>query len=50
MFTVFFLKKNVEEGIEHTLDIYMKVLKDLKRTKKYRIFVHPVVPVLNETR
>lgn len=41
---------NVEEGIEHTLDIYMKVLKDLKRTKKYRIFVHPVVPVLNETR
>mmetsp|Transcript_86982 Transcript_86982/g.130416 ORF Transcript_86982/g.130416 Transcript_86982/m.130416 type:complete len:837 (-) Transcript_86982:22-2532(-) len=42
--------ETVEEGIEHTIDIYMEKLKEVKKQKAIQIFVHPVIPVLDETR
>eukprot|EP01132_Coremiostelium_polycephalum_P003811 gene3811-4741_t len=42
--------KDIEEGMEVSIDIYIKALKDLISKYKYKIFIHPVVPVLNETR
>ncbi|KAM9961394.1 hypothetical protein ACTFIR_004239 [Dictyostelium discoideum] len=42
--------KDVEEGMNVTIDYYISALKDLVDKYKYKIFIHPVVPVLNETR
>lgn len=39
----------IEEGISVTVDIYMCVLKRLL-LKGFELFIHPVPPVLNETR
>merc|ERR1712137_285120 len=41
---------SVQEGIDHTIDIFMQVLTEIKQKKNLNILVHPVVPVLNETR
>lgn len=41
---------DVEEGIQTAINIYMEVLLGLVEKRKFKIFVHPVVPVLNETR
>ena len=41
---------SLEDGIAHTIKIYISVLKDLVKTRRLKIFVHPVPPVLNETR
>ncbi|KAK5575602.1 hypothetical protein RB653_006735 [Dictyostelium firmibasis] len=42
--------KDIEEGMNITIDYYISALKDLVDKYKYKIFIHPVVPVLNETR
>eukprot|EP00850_Spirogloea_muscicola_P010195 SM000059S18672 [mRNA] locus=s59:358069:363417:+ [translate_table: standard] len=41
---------DVEEGIEVTVDIYIKVLLKLIHKRGFKIFVHPVPPVLDITR
>eukprot|EP01133_Synstelium_polycarpum_P007419 gene7419-8679_t len=41
---------SIEEGMEVTIDIYINALKDLIAKYQYKAYVHPVVPVLNETR
>jgi len=33
-----------------TVDIYIDVLLRLSKDRSFQIFVHPIVPVLNETR
>lgn len=48
-FKVFFLK-NLEEAVTVTVNIYIDILLKLIKTKKFRIFIHPTVPLLNETR
>ncbi|EFA78366.1 hypothetical protein PPL_09017 [Heterostelium album PN500] len=40
----------IEEGMGITIDIYIKALKELVSKYNYKIYIHPVVPVLNETR
>ena len=42
--------KDVDAGIRHVVEIYMKALEDLIAAKKFKAFIHPVIPVLNETR
>ena len=37
-------------GIAHTISIYMSVLRSLQRERRFRLMVHPIPPVLNETR
>ncbi|CAM9706004.1 unnamed protein product [Scytosiphon promiscuus] len=39
-----------EEGVKHTIGIFIKVAEALAKERKLKIFVHPVIPVLNETR
>ena len=41
---------DLEEGIAVTVDIYVKTLLRYIEEKKFTIFVHPIAPVLNETR
>ena len=41
---------DLEAGVAHTVKIYINVLKSLASTRKFKILVHPVPPVLNETR
>lgn len=42
--------ESIEEGMAATIDIYIKVLLHLITTRGFEVFVHPVPPVLNETR
>jgi len=42
--------ESIEEGASTTIDIYIQVLTKLARKRHWNIFVHPIVPVLNETR
>ena len=37
-------------GVAFTISIYVKVLKALAKERKLKVLVHPVPPVLNETR
>ena len=41
---------DLDAGIAFTVGIYMKVLKSLVATRRFDVQVHPVPPVLNETR
>ena len=41
---------SVEEGMKSTLTIFAKVLSGMAATKKLRLLVHPVLPMLKETR
>jgi len=41
---------NIVEAATVAIDIYITALLNLKKTKNLTIFVHPVNPVLNETR
>ena len=41
---------DLESGVAHTIKIYISTLKQLALSKKLKILVHPVPPVLNETR
>ena len=40
---------SLEEGIDATLEIYLEALKQLL-SRGMELFVHPIPPVLNETR
>jgi len=40
----------VQEGMKNTLAIFGKVLAGLAATKRLHLFVHPVLPMLPETR
>jgi hypothetical protein len=40
----------VEKGMEHTIQIFMDTLREVVEKYEFEIFIHPVVPVLNETR
>ncbi len=42
--------ESVEEGIKSTISGFVKVLVQLRSRKSFRIFIHPIPPVLNETR
>ncbi|CAM6126427.1 unnamed protein product [Calypogeia fissa] len=42
--------KNVEHGVEAVVNIYLDVLQQLIFSRGFELFVHPVPPVLNETR
>ena len=42
--------ESVEEGIRHTASIFVDVASRLARHKRWRALVHPVPPVLDETR
>ncbi|CAI5473075.1 unnamed protein product [Closterium sp. Yama58-4] len=42
--------KDVEEGVEVTVDIYISVLLSLISTRGFEIFVHPVPSVIPDTR
>ena len=41
---------SLEAGVAHTVKIYVGVLKGLAASKRLQVLVHPVPPVLNETR
>ncbi|GIL62031.1 hypothetical protein Vafri_16345 [Volvox africanus] len=41
---------SVAQGIEATVDIYLDVLRHMILKRRMEVFVHPVPPVLNETR
>lgn len=36
--------------MEHTIDIFMKALADVVGKYEFDVYIHPVVPVLDETR
>jgi tetratricopeptide (TPR) repeat protein len=42
--------ESVEEGIKHTASIFVDVAARLARHKRWKVLVHPVPPVLDETR
>ncbi len=42
--------ESVDEGIRHTASIFVDVASRLARQKKWKVLVHPVPPVLDETR
>jgi len=42
--------ETIEEGIDLAVKVYITALEDLAKAKKYKIFVHPIVPVLDVTR
>ncbi|CAK4369876.1 unnamed protein product [Aphanomyces euteiches] len=42
--------ESIDEGMIRTISIFMDVLCDLVRTRGFRAYIHPIVPVLNETR
>ena len=41
---------DLEAGVKHTVKIYIDSLKALVSSRKIKALVHPVPPVLNETR
>lgn len=42
---------NIQEGIEHTVKLFISSLKKTIQKKKFRtVYIHPILPVLNETR
>jgi len=41
---------SVEQGIRHTASIFVDVASRLARHKQWNVLVHPVPPVLDETR
>jgi len=42
--------QDLEQGIRKSVSIYVKKLEELAITRHFRIFVHPIVPVLDPTR
>lgn len=41
---------NVEEGMRATLSVFKQVVQDLIRKKRLRVYIHPIIPVLDVTR
>lgn len=46
----FSIDQSLEEAAAVTINIYMDCLMKLVKTYRFKIYIHPVVPVLNETR
>jgi len=42
--------ESLDAGVAHTVSIYIGVLKALAKARRFTILVHPIPPVLNETR
>ncbi|KAJ0411310.1 hypothetical protein ATCC90586_005719 [Pythium insidiosum] len=42
--------ETLQEGMEHTIDIFMGVVREVVEKFGFDVFIHPIVPVLNETR
>ena len=42
--------KDVQEGIETVVAIYVSALVELAKRRRFRVIIHPVPPVLKETR
>jgi tetratricopeptide (TPR) repeat protein len=42
--------KSVDDGIQHTVKIFSKVVERLVKEKNFKVVVHPIPPVLDETR
>ncbi|KAF1784692.1 Tetratricopeptide repeat [Phytophthora cactorum] len=40
----------IKEGMEHTIGIFMEALSDVVEKYEFDVYIHPVVPVLDETR
>lgn len=41
---------SVQDGMIQTMEIFMDVLKRLVSQFQFKVYIHPIVPVLNETR
>jgi hypothetical protein len=41
---------SVQEGMVQTVEIFMDVLKRLVSQFQFKVYIHPIIPVLNETR
>jgi hypothetical protein len=41
---------DLQDGLENCVNIYIRTIERLVREKSWNAFVHPVNPVLNETR
>lgn len=44
------IMQSIEQGMRHTIGIFMEVLSDVVDKYEFEALIHPVVPVLNETR
>lgn len=42
--------ETVEEGMMNTISIFVKVAEAVARERGFQVFIHPVIPVLDETR
>ncbi|KAG2849324.1 hypothetical protein PC111_g38 [Phytophthora cactorum] len=42
--------ETIKEGMEHTIGIFMEALSDVVEKYEFDVYIHPVVPVLDETR
>ncbi|KAE9359901.1 hypothetical protein PR003_g515 [Phytophthora rubi] len=42
--------ESIKEGMEHTIAIFMEALADVVGKYEFEAYIHPVVPVLDETR
>ncbi|BBM97340.1 hypothetical protein MPTK1_1g04980 [Marchantia polymorpha subsp. ruderalis] len=42
--------QDIEEGVQATVDLYIDILQKLVTERRFELFVHPIPPVLNETR
>lgn len=42
--------ESIEEGAEVTIQIFLDVLVNLQEKYHWNIYIHPIIPVLNETR
>jgi len=42
--------KDLEEAMLFTIEIYIKILTEIIDKYSFKIYIHPVIPVLNETR
>ncbi|KAG1688505.1 hypothetical protein DVH05_003596 [Phytophthora capsici] len=42
--------ETIEEGMIHTIGIFMETLADVVEKFEFDVYIHPVVPVLDETR
>lgn len=42
--------QSLEQGMRHTIRIYLRVLRQLAQRHKFKIYVHPVLPMLDLTR
>jgi hypothetical protein len=42
--------ESLEEGIAVNVKVYVAAMERIQRAKKFELFIHPIVPVLDATR